>query len=325
MPESRFWFGTSVRMKGPSPYIQDEDYFCLGVGSYHLIGGNFEGEGENPYATFMCPECGQPAFLKVNVAESVFTTSCEECGISLCMISNIPQQMNWDTYGDLVVSDLETLHNAMYHSVAASIIGTFNFLKNNVYLTEGSTVQYQERFLEYINNMLSVSMFRNDNSFRKLTDAIAARVLDNTVPIDMSDACLFSSKNINKYFRKLKVQNVNIFTGEEVGMPNKMVYISTKFMPIYLPYEIFEEKFLERLVDLKGTKLKANADISSFKLAPKTSLKTMKFGEGVCPACGSALEEEDVVAAKCLQCSFPMREPNPLYKKVVKKKVVSDA
>jgi hypothetical protein len=316
-----FWLNDSMETTGIIPHGGVSWYSCVGVGSYTFMGGYYKGE-TTALGTYNCYECGGPIFAEVQIESPILRGKCMECEHETFIISSMETQLNEDLYGDLIISNIKDLHLALCNSLVISIVNTLRFLNENVIISEQGRDRHKKAFLEHIDRILSVSIFRNDNSLHKVEMALNALVSGEEKSMDISDKCLLCVSNITKALEKLKVENINIFTGEEDGIERKMVLVTTDIMPLFLPYELFEETFMDKLMDLKGTKLKETKGISKLAIFPKTKLGSMAKVSTVCPGCGSAIEEEDVKAKKCLQCKMRIRV-GPLTKKKVTKKKVS--
>jgi len=317
--------------------VGEEDHnYCAALitGGYNLVGG-LSGEDEKAYIHHECPNCGCTVSSNIITDRDAFIMTCEECNYNIATVTNHREQLKIKNYDNLKISDIESFKHAIYLSAMISVAGTYNFMFKYI-TSDRERVSYLERYFSFLNRELAVSLFRNGNSFTKVMTTLAdLRTEEATKNYNIGLGCLLSNKNLENFMCKIKVRNINILTDTDVGITDKMMYITTSVFPIFLPLELFEEEYLEMLCNLKGTKLKImekteSEEEGSFKILPKfTGTRSLIRVDDInniqeevrCKACGNFLSKKDIKDKMCNHCGT-----NVLFKtKARKKEATSEA
>lgn len=308
-------FDSSVGTVGLYDHTDDTYHTALMVGSYNLAGGITTND-KISYMYHNCPSCGCGISAPLATgSKDAFLTECEDCGFTIATLTQHREQLNIKNYDGLIITDEESFKKALYLSSTIFIVRTYWALDR--YLTSNWD-RHKRSFFDFIDPELSISMYRNPASFDKINDALQDRSskinVGDKVDYDLSKETLLSPKNFDTYFNHVKLGNINIFDNHESGFVDKMMFVTTTVIPIFLPLALFAPEFLKKVEKIKGYKLRLTDEgkdkklksIPGINVAETISLTVESFEDFPtdlkCLGCGTLVDGEDASNGKCPHC-----------------------
>lgn len=273
------------------------------------------------YVIIKCNHCDYSLSISMDLESVSLYHRCPECGNNIGVLPVVKNMLNVANYNGLIIENWDSLAVALHRAITISVVDTYRSIHMHVN-NESDSNAYFHRYLNYINAILKISMFRNTRSYEKIKDALHKRKDTTVVDYGIEKETLISHKNLGSFIGKIKTSAMIFRKNTVSGAKRDFVYFRLAKFLIILPEELFGVEFLTKLRALKGlpvtkkTKKEKEKENPFIRDTKTYMLKTVAESTKECSGCGVDLDEDDFNKNQCSSCGvvFKITKGKPVKK-----------